>query len=101
MPLGNIESEELPAPFYRRLGIALDCSSCGKSTSSIFSLCISYLPAYQFILQHEHYILEPEKLIEYEGQPAILARISDVSSSAQMTLILHRQTLQLLTSSQT
>lgn len=99
-PLGGIEPEQLPAPFYRRLGIAFSCPSCGKSTSSIFSLCMSYLPAYQFVLQHERFILEPEELIEYEGQSAILASISDVLSSAQVTLILHRQTLQLLTSFQ-
>jgi hypothetical protein len=97
-PFGSIEPEILPAPFYRRLGIALECPSCGKSTSSIFSLCMSYLPASQFVLQHERCILEPEELIEYEGQAAILASISDIASSAQITLILHRQTLQLLAS---
>jgi RNA polymerase sigma-70 factor (ECF subfamily) len=98
VPLGGIEPELLPAPFYRRLGIALECPSCGKSTSGIFSFCLTYLPAYQFVLQHERSILEPEEFIDYEGQPAILARISDVLSSAQITLILQRQTLQLLAS---
>jgi RNA polymerase sigma factor (sigma-70 family) len=97
-PFGDIEPEQLPAPFYRRLGIALACPSCGKSTYSIFALCISYPPASQFVLQHERCILEPEELIEYEGQAAILASISDVLSSAQVTLILDRQTLQLLAS---
>jgi RNA polymerase sigma factor (sigma-70 family) len=100
VPLGGIEPETLPAPFYRRLSIVLDCPTCGKITSSIFALCIAYPPAYQFIMQHERYIIEPEELIEYEGQAAILAHISDVLSSAQLSLILHRHTLQLLTSFQ-
>lgn len=97
-PLGGIESENLPAPFYRRLGITLNCPLCGKSTSSIFSLCTSYYPAYQFTMQHERCVLEPEEFIEYEGQDAILASISDVLSSEQVSLILHRHTLQLLAS---
>lgn len=97
-PLGGIEHELLPAPFYKRLGIALECPACGKTTSSIFSLCLTYLPAYQFVLQHERCIIEPEELIEFEGQSAILACISDVLSSAQVTLILHRHTLELLAS---
>ncbi len=99
-PLGSIEPEILPAPFYKRLGIALNCPSCGKITSSIFSLCLTYPPAYQFVMQHERCILEPEELIEYEGQAAILACISGVLTSVQITLILHRQTLQLLASFQ-
>lgn len=97
-PVGGIEPEILPAPFYRRLGIALECPSCGKITSSIFSLCLTYLPAYQFVMQHERCIIEPEECIEYEGQSAILASIRDVLSSAQVTLILHRHTLELLAS---
>ncbi|WP_220197513.1 DUF2199 domain-containing protein [Ktedonospora formicarum] len=97
-PLGGIEPEILPAPFYRRLGIALECPSCGKTTSGIFSLCVTYPPAYQFVLEHERCVIDPEEFIEYEGQPAILASISDVLSSARITLILQCQTLELLAS---
>ncbi|BCL81350.1 hypothetical protein ccbrp13_38150 [Ktedonobacteria bacterium brp13] len=49
-------------------------------------------------MQHERCIIEPEEFIEYEGQSAILARLSDVLSSAQVTLILHHHTLELLAS---
>ncbi len=97
-PLGGIEPEILSSPFDKRLGIALECPSCGKSTSSIFALSLAYLPAYQFVMQHERCIIEPEEFIEYEGQEAIVARVSDVLSSEQVTLILHRRTLELLAS---
>ena len=49
-------------------------------------------------MQHERCIIEPEEFIEYEGQSAILARLSNVLSSAQVTLMLHRHTLELLAS---
>jgi hypothetical protein len=39
-------------------------------------------------MQHERCIIDLEEFIEYEGQSSILARLSDVLSSAQVTLIL-------------
>jgi len=90
------EPEVLPAPFYTRLNIVYECSTCGRSSASIFSLCLAYPPVAQFVMQHEHRILEPEELIEYQGQPAIKANIGDLLSAARLTMILHRQTYQLL-----
>lgn len=100
-PLCGIEPETLPAPLYRRLGITLDCPVCGTITSGIFAFCLTYLPALQFFQQHERCVLEPEELIEYEGQSAICASLSDPLSAARLTLILHRHTLQLLAVFQT
>lgn len=95
--LRGVEPDVLPAPFYRRFGIVLECPICGKITSSILSLCLTYPPAYQFIMQHQRCIVEPEESIEYEGQPAIRAGLTDILSAEQLTMILHRHTLQLLT----
>lgn len=95
-PLLGVEPEVMPEPFYTRLSIVFACPTCGRSSSSIFSLCMTYPPAYQFVMQHERCILEPEGLIEYHEQPAISASICDLSSAAHLTLILHRQTFQLL-----
>jgi RNA polymerase sigma-70 factor (ECF subfamily) len=95
-PLLSVEPEVMPAPFYTRFSIVFACSACGRSSSSIFSLCMNYPPAYQFMMQHERCILEPEGVIEYHEQPAISASICDLSSSTRLTLILHRHTLQLL-----
>lgn len=95
-PLLGVEPEVLPAPFYTRLSIVCACPACGRSSQSIFSLCLAYPPAAQFVLQHERCILEPEELIDYHEQPAIRASICDLSSTTRLTLILHRKTYQLL-----
>jgi hypothetical protein len=92
----GVEPEVLPAPYYTRLSIVYECPTCGRSSSSIISLCMTYPPAVQFVMQHEHCILEPEELIEYQEQPAIRASISDLLSTARLTMILHRQTYALL-----
>jgi RNA polymerase sigma factor (sigma-70 family) len=92
----GVEPEVLPAPYYTRLNIVYECSTCGRSSSSIISLCLTYPPAVQFVMQYEHRVLEPEELIEYQGQPAIKVSISDLLSAARLTMILHRRTYQLL-----
>jgi hypothetical protein len=95
-PLLGIEPEVMPAPFYTRFSIVFACPTCGRLSSSIFSLCMTYPPAYQFVMQHERCVLEPEELIEYHEQPALSASIRDLSSATRLTMILHRRTLQLL-----
>ncbi len=96
VPLRGIEPDTPLAPFYKHFAIVLECPVCGKIASTIFSLCVKYPQVSQFILQHERCILEPEELLEYEGQAAIRAGLLDVLSTAQLTLILHRHTLQVL-----
>ncbi len=95
-PLRGIEPDTPLAPLYRRFAIVLECPVCGKIASTIFSLCVKYPSVLQFIMQHERCILGPEELIEYEGQAAIRAGLIDILSTAQLTLILHRHTLQIL-----
>ncbi|GHO93900.1 hypothetical protein KSF_039480 [Reticulibacter mediterranei] len=92
----GVEPEVLPAPYYTRLSIVYECPTCGRSSSSIISLCLTYPPAVQFVMQHEHRVLEPEELIDYQEQPAIRVSISDLLSTARLTMILHRQTYELL-----
>ncbi|GCF10708.1 RNA polymerase sigma factor [Dictyobacter arantiisoli] len=99
--LRGIEPEVLPAPFYTRFNIVFICPTCGRLVSSIFSLCLTYPSASQFIMQHERCIIEPEELIDYHGRPAISASVHDPASAERLTLILHRHTLQLLAVFQT
>jgi hypothetical protein len=46
--------------------------------------------------QHPRWINEPERLVEYEGQPAIRVQLTDISSAAQLTLFVHRQSWRVL-----
>jgi RNA polymerase sigma-70 factor (ECF subfamily) len=100
-PVRGIEPENLPAPFGRRFGLTLDCPVCGRITSSIFVCCLAYPPVSQFILRHEHTVLEPEEPIEYQGQSALRVSCIDLMSAARLTVIVHRHTLALLALFQT
>ncbi len=50
----------------------------------------------QFILDHPHYISEPDAPAEYMGQPAIRFRMTDLASAERMTILAHRHTLEVL-----
>ena len=52
--------------------------------------------AQQFMDQHPHWIMEPETLMDWGGQPAIRVRLADVASSACLTVFLHAETPQTL-----
>lgn len=99
--LRGVEPEILPAPFYTRFNIVFICSTCGPMASSIFSFCLTYPVASEFVMQHERCIFEPEAMIQYHEQPAIRASVCDPLSAERLTLILHRSTLQLLAAFQT
>jgi len=50
----------------------------------------------QFIERHPRWLNEPDAPIEYQGQPAILFRLSHHTSAARLDVIVHRETLSLL-----
>jgi RNA polymerase sigma factor (sigma-70 family) len=95
--LRGIEKSLLPGPFQHHFCLILECSSChGKIQSAIMLLFQSYPQVYQFTTQHERCVIEPELAIEYEGQPAFRISLTHLLSSAQLTLIVHGSTLDLL-----
>ena len=50
----------------------------------------------QFILQHARWISEPDQAAEHAGHPAIQFRLVDLSSAERLTILAHRQTLDVL-----
>ena len=50
----------------------------------------------QFILQHPHWISEPDRPVEYAGQPAIRFQMADMASTARLTVLADRNTLRVL-----
>ena len=50
----------------------------------------------QFMQEHPRWISGPELLVEYAGQPAIRFQMADVTSSARLTVLAHRESLQAL-----
>jgi RNA polymerase sigma factor (sigma-70 family) len=72
------------------------CSKCGISTTDIATVIVSYPIITRFLLQHERCISEPYQLLEHEGRPVICARLTDVMSANQLTVLLDMQTLHIL-----
>ncbi len=96
--LGN--SGISPYPFW----IYLRCVHCGNDVDG--SGCLpsvdqlvywSHPLTRQFLQQHSHWNSEPGKIVEYQGQQALYFQINDLESTDQLTILAHRQTLQILT----
>ncbi len=54
------------------------------------------LAALDFMAHHPRWVNEPEQLVDYEGQPAMRIRLTDIASTARFTLFAHAQTWQVL-----
>jgi hypothetical protein len=46
--------------------------------------------------EHPRWVSEPELLVEHAGQPAIRFQMADLTSTVRLTVLAHRQTLQIL-----
>lgn len=85
--------------FQRHFWISGHCPHCGNKIGGFSADDAVYWsrPEIQaFIQRYPRWLNEPDLPIEYEGQPAILFRLSDSMSAAQLHVITHRQTLQML-----
>jgi RNA polymerase sigma factor (sigma-70 family) len=86
-------------PLKRRFWIRGLCPHCGRMLGGFSADDAVYWshPAIQaFILRRPRWRNEPDLPITYQGQPAILFRLSDRMSAAQLDVIAHRQTLRVL-----
>lgn len=72
------------------------CQSCGISASDLISICSTHPLTQRFFEQHDHFISEPCQIIEQDGRPIISARMVDITSAAQLTILLDAQTFRIL-----
>jgi len=73
------------------------CPHCEGGACSADDLVYwSHPLAEHFIMQHPRWISEPDRPVEYAGQPAIRFQMADVTSTEHLTILAHRQTLQVL-----
>lgn len=91
-------------PFQWRL--VFTCAACGRIASpAAFATCWAHdqvTPlALQFIETHPHWVIEPDVLVSYAGQPAIRFRLADVVGGAQLTILSDAKTLQVRALAQT
>ncbi|HLW03529.1 MAG TPA: RNA polymerase sigma factor [Ktedonobacterales bacterium] len=56
----------------------------------------SHAETQRFMADHPRWRSEPELLVEYAGQPALRFQMADLTSAARLTVLAHRQTLDVL-----
>jgi RNA polymerase sigma factor (sigma-70 family) len=56
----------------------------------------SHTQTQQFMGEHPRWVSAPELLVEYAGQPAVRFQMADITSAARLTVLAHRQTLEVL-----
>jgi RNA polymerase sigma-70 factor (ECF subfamily) len=86
-------------PLRRRFWIRGLCPHCGQVSAGFSAddaVYWSHAATQVFIQRHTRWRNEPDLPIIYQGQPAILFRLSDRMSTAQLDVIAHRQTLRVL-----
>jgi RNA polymerase sigma factor (sigma-70 family) len=75
------------------------CSRCGEEAFMMSADELVYWShplTRQFIMQHPRCLNEPDKLVEYAGQPAIRFQLADMSSTERLTVLADRNTLRVL-----
>ncbi len=87
-----------PYPYW----LEFDCVACGKDTNAGCMPSVDQLVYWshpftrQFVLEHPRWHGSPGKSGEYNGQEVIQFELADKESSGQLTVLAHRQTLQVL-----
>ncbi len=92
------------SPLNRHFWIHGFCQQCGLKIAGVSADDAVYWshPTIQaFIQQHPRWLNEPDRPIDYQGQPAILFRLADRLSAAHLDVITDRQRLDVLTIMQT
>ncbi|MDQ2714811.1 MAG: sigma-70 family RNA polymerase sigma factor [Chloroflexota bacterium] len=87
----------LPRPATPRSALVIDCPTCDMHVETAVDGCLIQLPVAQhFMERHPRCVIEPEALLDYAGQPAICFKMTDFTSAAQLTLLVHHRTLRVL-----
>lgn len=96
--LGNSGIDLYPFWIYLRcVHCDNDMDGCGCLPTVDQLVYWSHPLTRQFLQQHSRCSSEPGKIVEYQGQQAIYLQINDLESADRLTVLAHRQTLQILT----
>ena len=83
---------KIPLP-SDRYWVGIDCPRCGTGFLDIATIAASNTAVQRFVVQHEHFIIRPYHLIEYNGMPVICVCFTDITSADQITVLLDTQNL--------
>ncbi len=103
-PVRVLHPDELAAVYPDSLNIdisrsilVLDCPLCQTRVESVVDGCLWPLPIVQrFVAEHPRTISEAEIMVEHAGQLAICLRLTDITSAARLTVLVHHRTLRVL-----
>lgn len=99
--IGHDETPSWLSESWQGLRFIMECSFCDSHMSQYVGGILWLHPLVQhFIKDHPRWINAPEKLTEYANQPALHISLVDVMSAARLTILIHRETLQVLASFQ-
>jgi hypothetical protein len=90
-----IPDDRLRRHFWLR-GVCPHCGYVSGGFSADDALYWSHPTILEFIQRYPHWLNELDAPLEHQGKPAILFRLSDYSSQAQLRVLAHRQTLEVL-----
>jgi hypothetical protein len=96
VPLQIVRPDELAfaTPFPNIYRTILNCPACGiTGTCSITELLTAHPSVVRFAQAHPRWVIGPETVAEYAGHPVIRTCMRDLRSSAELTVMAHRQTL--------
>lgn len=86
-----------PLPYWPGLLWVTSCPDCEGIFSTYAGWTAWFHPRVQdFMKEHPRWMCEPEVLVEYAGQPAVRARFVDLTSTAQLVVLIQVQTMEVL-----
>jgi len=74
----------------------VDCPTCGPGCISAGRLVSTHPSMQQFMTRYPRWIAETDLALEYAGLPALRLQFRDATGNARLTIMAHRQTLQVL-----
>lgn len=94
------EQEPLPIAspvFPHRSYLIISCPRCGLGIGDVVNGLLLEPAARAFAIDRPHVLMEPDVMAVYEGQEALCCRLRDLDSRAQLTLMAHPTTAQVMT----
>lgn len=93
LPAQELEPGHLPDRFY----IRLLCPEGHASHAAVaYILALQQPQIRDFWIRHPRWVGEPNRLMEYAGQPALCLPMTDIASASRLTVFAHYPTLRIL-----
>lgn len=79
-----------------RVWLVTFCPNCGFCGTDVVSVFFSHPEVMNFALQHARLMVEPVQWLEYAGRRTLCARLSDLTSDRQLTILADPESLEMI-----